>query len=139
MWSFRNWIGASAPPLRVNLPTANDLNQGFSNRYRQKSTKKSISWSARAASRWILEKLKEDKERKVLRVQASDETLEGSGSKDPVSNPSWSSSAERRDSSSILILFSNQTGIQRTTSRSGTVADTSGEIPEIPFFFSAGT
>lgn len=47
----------------------------------QKNTRKSISWSARAASRWILEKLKEDKEAKVLRVQASNETLEGSGSK----------------------------------------------------------
>lgn len=52
---------------------------------RQKNTRKSISWSARAASRWILDKLKEDKEQRVLRVQASDETLEGSGSKDLVS------------------------------------------------------
>lgn len=51
---------------------------------RQKNTRKGISWSARAASRWILDKLKEDKEPKVLRVQASDETLEGLGSKDLV-------------------------------------------------------
>ena len=46
---------------------------------------KGISWSARAASRWILEKLKEDKQPKVLKVQASNETLEGSGSKELVS------------------------------------------------------
>lgn len=48
----------------------------------QKNARKAISWSARAASRWILDKLKEDKEPRVLRVQASNETLEGSGSKD---------------------------------------------------------
>jgi len=48
----------------------------------QKNTRKSISWSARAASRWILDKLKENKEPKVLKVQASNETLEGLGSHD---------------------------------------------------------
>ena len=61
------------------------LNKGFPGCCRQKNTRKSISWSARAASRWILDKLKEDKEQKVLRVQTSNETLEGSGSKDLVS------------------------------------------------------
>jgi len=64
--------------------TSSVLNQGFPCLCRQKNTRKGISWSARAASRWILEKLKEDKEHKVLRVQASNETLEGSGSKDLV-------------------------------------------------------
>jgi hypothetical protein len=62
-----------------------ELNKGFPGCCRQKNTRRSISWSARAASRWILDKLKEDKEQKVLRVQASDEILEGSGSKDLVS------------------------------------------------------
>jgi len=62
----------------------------FSCRCRQKNTRKGISWSARAASRWILEKLKEDKEHKVLRVQASNETLEGSGSKNLVGGIGYS-------------------------------------------------
>jgi len=46
----------------------------------QKTTRRSISWSARAASRWILEKLKEARDVKVLKVQASEETLIGAGS-----------------------------------------------------------
>ena len=81
-------VRALAPLLGVRLPATTGLNQGFSGRHRQKNTRKSISWSARAASRWILDKLKEAKEHKVLKVQASNETLEGSGSKDLVSSPS---------------------------------------------------
>ena len=75
------------PSLRVYLPDGG-LNKCFSGCSRQKNTRKSISWSARAASRWILDKLKEDREQKVLRVQASNETLEGLGSKDLVSGNS---------------------------------------------------
>jgi hypothetical protein len=67
------------------MSTSDGLNKGFPGRSRQKNARKGISWSARAASRWILGKLKEDRERKVLRVQASNEILEGSGSKDLVS------------------------------------------------------
>ena len=118
------------------------LNQGSSGCYRQKNTRKGVSWSARAASRWILDKLKEDKERKVLRVQTSDETLEGSGSKDLVSGPSM---AIRSILSGVLWLMdisnslSNQTEIRKMTSRSGTAVDTSDEIPRTLFFSSAGT
>lgn len=118
------------------------LNKGFPGRCRQKNARKRISWSARAASRWILDKLKEDKEQKVLRVQASNETLEGPGSKDLVSGvlpgcPSVTVSREPRfiknfDSSS------NQTGIRKMTSRSEIVVDTSDGIPEVPCFCSVG-
>jgi len=45
----------------------------------QKTTRRSISWCARAASRWILEKLKEERVPKVLKVQSSEETLIGPG------------------------------------------------------------
>ena len=68
------------PSLRVHLPDGG-LNKCFSGCSRQKNTRKSISWSARAASRWILDKLKEDRVQKVLRVRASNGTLEGLGSR----------------------------------------------------------
>ena len=103
-----NWIGASAPPLRGHLATTGGLNQGFSGRYRQKNTRKSISWSARAASRWILDKLKEDREQKVLKVQASNETLEGSGSKVLVSGPSWLFVASRAAGAHRNLYFTQQ-------------------------------
>lgn len=110
-------------------------------RCRQKNTKKSISWSARAASRWILEKLKEDKESKVLRVQASNETLEGSGSNDLVGEflhdhciLSTPSSAGQK-LNGFSVLSSNRIGIQKTISRSGTAVDTSDRTPGIPCFF----
>ena len=107
---------------------------------RQKNAKKSISWSARAASRWILDKLKEDGGSKVLRVQASDETLEGLGSKDLVGGLI-------RDHLLFIeqgtyessFLSSNRTGIQRTMSRSWTAVDISDRRPEIPSFFSVAT
>jgi len=85
--------------------------------------------------------LKEDKDQKVLKVQASDETLEGSGSKDLVGGPSWLSVllSGTLGLMTICISPSNQTEIRRMTSRSGTVADTSVEIPETLFFSSAGT
>lgn len=98
-----------------------------------------MSWSARAASRWILDKLKEDKQQKVLRVQASDETLEGSGSKDLVGGHLIIVISSAPGLMITSISPSNQTGIRRTTSRSGTAVDTSGGIPEILYFFSAGT
>jgi hypothetical protein len=71
--------------FRVRGTIVSRLNEGLPDWVcRQKNTRKSISWSARAASRWILDKLKEDKEPKVLKVQASNETLGGSGSNDVV-------------------------------------------------------
>ena len=78
----------------------------------------------------------------MLRVQASDETLEGSGSKDLVSEGTprgypfhhWPGAETDHN----LLPPSNQTGIRRTISRSEIVVDTSDRIPEIPCFFSAG-
>lgn len=89
------------------MTSSGGLNKGFPGRYRQKNARKGISWSARAASRWILEKLKEGKEQKVLRVQASNETLEGSGSKDLVSGalPGYLSATVTRSPDSSQTLF----------------------------------
>jgi len=91
-----DWCVCPTPAL-----SSSDSEQKNSGCCRQKNTRKNISWSARAASRWILDKLKEDKEPKVLRVQASSETLEGSGSKDLV-GLCILSFAGRRDSSQPL-------------------------------------
>ena len=88
---------------------------------RQKTTRRSISWSARAASRWILEKLKENTGVKVLKVQASEETLVGAGSGELVSawigrfGPYWGSIADTE----IPIHYSesNLIAIRRMISR----------------------
>ena len=124
------------------MPASGGLNEGFPGRCRQKNARKGISWSARAASRWILDKLKEDKEQKVLRVQASNETLEGSGSKNLVSGalPGCLSATVIREPKFItnFVSSSNQTGIRKMTSRSEIVVDTSDGTPEVPCFCSAG-